>query len=174
MKKILVVIDMQNDFLTGSLANPSAVDIIPNINRELNSGKYDKVYFTKDTHNENYLKTQEGKNLPIEHCIESTYGWEISSKIDTPVNVHREYLCKDRFAYQDWEEILKYIPDCEIYLTGTCTDICVISNALAIKDANPEVVVKCIADCCAPLGGDESKQNAAFSIMESCQIEVIK
>ena len=75
MKKILVVIDMQNDFLTGSLANPSAVDIIPNINRELNSGKYDKVYFTMDTHNNDYLKTRERKNLSIENCIESTYGW---------------------------------------------------------------------------------------------------
>lgn len=183
MKKILVVVDMQNDFLTGSLANESAVKIIPNIINEIKSGKYSHIIFTRDTHKENYFDTQEGKLLPVEHCIEGSEGWDVAHELyeaaaDVSYNegVEIHYLNKHTFGYKNWSEYLEtivYPYSYEVVFTGTCTDICVVSNALAVKSAYPELVVSCIGDCCAPLFGSEEKQNSALSVMQSCQINVI-
>ena len=177
MKKILVVVDMQNDFLTGTLANESAVNVIPNIKREIESGNYDHIIFTRDTHKDYYLKTQEGRRLPVEHCIVNTWGWEVTSELPTNGN-NVYFLDKPTFGYRDWYEFLirtvhtDYDP--EITFTGTCTDICVVSNALAVKAALPEAQVKCIADCCAPLFGDPKRQESALTVMESCQVDIIR
>ena len=178
MNKILVVVDMQNDFLTGTLANESAVNVIPNIKREIESGKYDHIIFTRDTHTENYLETQEGKRLPVEHCIYGTWGWEVTSELPTDgKNVH--FLNKPTFGYKNWYDFVTHTLvvdgyEAEFTFTGTCTDICVVSNALAIKAEFPEAQVKCLADCCAPLFGDPQRQEAALTVMESCQVDVIR
>ena len=181
MNKILVVVDMQNDFLTGSLANESAVNVIPNIKREIESGKYTHIIFTRDTHTEKYLETQEGKRLPVTHCVMGTDGWKVCEEIVSskfPKDVWTSFLNKPTFGYKDWNKFFEDNglngEDSEFTFTGTCTDICVVSNALAVKAAFPEAPVKCIADCCAPLFGDPKRQESALTVMESCQVEVIR
>lgn len=177
MSKILVVVDMQNDFLTGTLANESAVKIIPNILREIKSGIYNHIIFTRDTHDENYLNTQEGKLLPVVHCVYGTDGWKVCDELFKPALETKTSITlidKPTFGYKDWGEELGLDENDEITICGTCTDICVVSNALTLKAAFPETPVKCIADCCAPLFGSVEKQNSALSVMESCQIEVIR
>ena len=181
MNKILVVVDMQNDFLTGTLANKSAVEIIPNIKREIESGNYTHIIFTRDTHYENYMKTQEGKLLPVTHCIIGTYGWKVCDSFFKPginSNIWVNFIDKPTFGYNDWNNFFFENgidgDDSEFTFTGTCTDICVVSNALAVKAAFPEAKVKCIADCCAPLMGSKEKQESALSVMESCQVEVVR
>lgn len=184
MNKILVVVDMQNDFLTGSLANESAVKIIPNIKREIESGIYDHIIFTRDTHDENYLNTQEGKRLPYVHCIVGTVGWNVCYDLQSSVyeaEIPAHYLNKITFGEttDGWIKFFKRIMKldgnlCEFTFTGTCTDICVVSNALAVKSAFPNAPVKCIADCCAPLFGDPVRQEAALTVMTSCQVDVVR
>ena len=178
--KILVVVDMQNDFLTGTLANESAVNVIPNIKREIESGNYTHIIFTRDTHTEKYLETQEGKRLPVTHCIFGTWGWDVNSEL-TGANsgtIEPMFLNKPTFGYKDWVDYFdqNYLigDDSEFTFTGTCTDICVVSNALAVKAAFPEAQVRCIADCCAPLFGDPKRQESALTVMESCQVDVIR
>lgn len=180
MNKILVVIDMQNDFLTGTLANESAVNVIPNIKREIESGKYTHIIFTRDTHTEKYLETQEGKRLPVTHCIIESKGWDVCDELlnSNFGEIEPMFLNKPTFGYKDWVDYFDYHylngDESEFTFTGTCTDICVVSNALAVKAAFPEAPVKCIADCCAPLFGDPKRQEAALTVMESCQVEVIR
>ena len=180
MNKILVVVDMQNDFLTGALANESAVAIIPNIKREIESGVYDRIIFTRDTHHDNYLETQEGRNLTTPHCIYGTKGWEVCDELMEATEGFANVFFVDKpvFPYGEWKNFFEtHIPDAftsEITLVGTCTDICVASNAMTIKAVAPEATMKCLADCCAPLFGSEVKQNAALEVMKSCQIEVIE
>lgn len=180
VNKILVVVDMQNDFLTGTLANKSAVKVIPNIKREIESGKYTHIIFTRDTHTEKYLETQEGKRLPVTHCIAGSWGWNVCDEL---LNsnfgiIEPMFLNKPTFGYKDWVDYFdqNYLigDESEFTFTGTCTDICVVSNALAVKAAFSEAPVKCIADCCAPLFGDPQKQESALTVMESCQVEVIR
>lgn len=175
MSKILVVVDMQNDFLTGTLANESAVKIVPNILREIKSGDYDRIIFTRDTHNENYLNTQEGKNLPVIHCIHGVGGWRITDELHSPAwrsQIPVTSIDKYTFGYKDWGKRFKFDENDEITITGTIASICVVSNALILKATFPETPMRCIADCVADL--TEEKKNAALSVMESCQIEVIR
>jgi nicotinamidase-related amidase len=179
--KILVVVDMQNDFLTGSLANESDVNVIPNIKREIESGKYTHIIFTRDTHTENYLNTQEGKRLPVTHCVQGTDGWKVCDAFFEPGinnNIWVNFLDKPTFGYKEWNKFFEDNglngDDSEFTFTGTCTDICVVSNVLAVKAAFPEAHVKCIADCCAPLFGDHKRQESALTVMESCQVDVIR
>ena len=180
MNKILVVVDMQNDFLTGSLANESAVKVIPNIKREIESGKYTHIIFTRDSHTENYLNTQEGKHLPVTHCIIESKGWDVCDELlnSNFGKIEPMFLDKPTFGYKDWVDYFDQNhlngDESEFTFTGTCTDICVVSNALAIKATFPEASVKCLEDCCAPLFGDPKRQEAALTVMESCQVEVIK
>ena len=180
MSKILVVVDMQNDFLTGSLANESAVKVIPAIKQEIESGKYDHIIFTRDTHQEDYLETQEGKRLPFVHCVEGTWGWEVSEELlkAVPSNIEPIFIDKPTFGYKMWGEAMYgsniYGNGSEFTFTGTCTDICVVSNVLAVKAAFPEAQVKCLAKCCAPLFGLEKNQESALTVMTSCQVDVIR
>ena len=178
MKKITVVVDMQNDFLFGSLANDAAVDIIPAVLEEID--KSDVVVYTRDTHFDNYLETQEGRNLPIKHCIDGTWGWEIVDELN-PKNlilVGKQFYIvnKPTFGCVDiWKDnfFKKLVneKDVEVTFCGTCTDICVVSNAMIVKSLYPDVVVNVKADACAGLTPDKHK--AALNVMDSCQINVI-
>lgn len=169
MNKLLVIVDMQNDFITGSLANKDAEAIVPKIVKFLKEWDWD-VIVTRDTHQENYLETQEGKNLPIKHCIEYTDGWEINRDILMAMPVSKSSIIdKPTFGSLGWITCANDYG--EIYLCGTCTDICVVSNALIIKACAPEVKVKVLKDLCA--GVTKEKHEAALEVMRSCQVEVI-
>lgn len=175
MKKILIVVDMQNDFVYGSLGSPEARAIVPNIKEKINSylKNNDTVIFTRDTHFEDYLDTNEGKHLPVEHCIKESYGWEVINELDVKLC---EHINKITFGY-NWNGRLGIdIPyhsgeEIEIELVGVCTDICVVSNALILKATYPEATIKVDASCCA--GVTPETHNAALTTMKSCQIEVI-
>jgi nicotinamidase-related amidase len=164
--KTLIVIDMQNDFVTGSLVNPAAEAIIPFIKAECESGKYDRIIFTQDTHRENYLETQEGKHLPIKHCIRGTEGWAVVPELRGFADNTIE---KGQFGATQWMGIAFALND-EVTLVGTCTDICVISNALILKAFFPETKITVLAKGCAGLTPE--KHAAALEVMKSCQINV--
>ena len=179
MKKITIVIDMQNDFLTGSLANPDAVSIIPSVLDQIKNSDY--VMYTRDTHSENYLETQEGKNLPVPHCVEGTHGWQIVDELE-PNNIAdiKMWHIVNKPTFGDvniWMDM--YFADLvnwngegvEVTFCGTCTDICVVSNAMIVKSLYPELVVNVKADACAGLTPE--KHNAALDVMSSCQINII-
>lgn len=179
MKKITIVIDMQNDFLTGSLANPDAVSIIPSVLDQIKNSDY--VIYTRDTHDENYLETQEGKNLPVPHCVENTHGWQIVDELD-PHNITdiKMWHIVNKPTFGDvniWMDM--YFADLvnwngdgvEVTFCGTCTDICVVSNALIVKSLYPELVVNVKADACSGLTTEKHK--AALDVMNSCQINII-
>lgn len=176
MKKILIVVDMQNDFVTGPLGSPEARAIVPKISEKITDAlrNEDSVIFTRDTHYYNYLKSNEGKHLPVEHCIKNTYGWEIISDLDVPLCQHIDKLT---FGYIYWGGLTDIrLPynrgeNVEIELVGVCTDICVVSNALILKADYPEAKIKVDASCCA--GVTPEKHAAALEVMKSCQIEVI-
>ena len=171
MQNILVVVDMQNDFIDGALGTKEAEAIVPAV-REKIAGFDGIVIYTRDTHTEDYLQTQEGRNLPVPHCIKGTAGWEISPEL-TPAE-DAVIFDKPTFgstALQEW--ILKTNaedPIGKITLIGLCTDICVISNAMLIKAALPETAVAVDASCCAGVT-PESHENALAS-MKMCQIAV--
>ncbi len=170
MKKILIVIDMQNDFISGSLANAQAQAIVSPIAalvKTFDGG----VLLTRDTHGADYLSTPEGKKLPIPHCIEGTEGWQVAEEIaqaaaDKP-NVR--YLDKPTFGCLDgWE--LDGVA--EALMVGTCTDICVVSNALILKAKYPALKLSVDASLCAGL--TPQKHDAALETMQSCQIEIVR
>lgn len=179
-KKVLIVIDVQNDFVTGSLGTPEAQAIVPKIKEKFeeykNNGDY--VVYTMDTHNSDYLNTSEGKKLPVEHCIYRTSGWEVIDEIHPAKNNCNNFMVckKSTFGYKgwDWEEIFgtdSDIGNLNIEIIGVCTDICVITNALLIKTYYPEAEIIVDAVCCA--GTTPEKHKAALDVMESCQINVI-
>lgn len=166
MSKVLIVIDMQNDFVTGSLGNKEAQAIIPNIKAKIKeyAERGDRIIFTRDTHTESYLNTPEGKKLPVKHCIKNTDGWQIVSGLETE---NCEYIDKPTFGWLNWKG---FGADDEIELIGVCTDICVVSNALILKAKYPEAAISVDASCCA--GVTPEKHNAALETMKSCQIDV--
>lgn len=175
MKRVLIVIDMQVDFTTGSLANEKATSIVPAIMERVKEFDGD-VLFTKDSHRADYLQTSEGKHLPVEHCIINTVGHELASGLAELSTEERatganHTIWKPTFGYLDWK---KYInSDVEyIEICGTCTDICVVSNALILKAMFPEAHLTVRADLCAAL--DEPGQDAALLVMERCQCEIVK
>lgn len=180
--KLLIVVDMQNDFITGALANKDAQAIV-NPLADVVKHFDGALIFTCDTHDEHYAETQEGKKLPYPHCIYATKGWDIQDELMEAANTSfskREvyeplFLTKNTFGSLKWYGILTdYNNRCkydEIQICGTCTDICVISNALILKAMFPETPIKVRANLCA--GSTPEKHKAALDIMESCQIEVI-
>lgn len=172
--KTLIVIDMQNDFVYGKLGSENARSIIPNIAEKII--EYDKngdmVIFTRDTHFEDYLNTQEGNKLPIKHCIRNTDGWNIVDNIDSLVNDNQKtYIDKLSFGYDNWCSYYGQLKDSDIELTGVCTDICVVSNALILKSLFPENKIVVNSDCCA--GTSIKNHENALSVMNSCQIDII-
>ena len=171
MDKLLIIIDMQNDFIDGALANPAAQSIVPGIVEFAKAWK-GKISVTLDTHQENYLETQEGKNLPVPHCIAGTPGHELNNQIAEAIKSKISYtIAKPTFGFAGWPlyGFNKHFD--EVVLVGTCTDICVISNALVIKAAYPEMKVTVIADLCAGLSLE--KHEAALEVMRSCQVNVV-
>jgi nicotinamidase-related amidase len=174
--KFLIVVDCQNDFISGALKNDMAQEIIPRIANYIKQFE-GIVIFTRDTHGSDYLETMEGKNLPIPHCIAGTEGWEIHPELLKSCE-GKENICfvfnKPTFGYAS--ELAKFItefkqPITEIQVCGTCTDICVISNVLGLKEHMSEVKISVLEDMCAGL--TEEKHNAAIEVMKSCQVEVI-
>ena len=160
---ILVVIDMQNDFIDGALGTAEAEAIVPNVVDRIKNFN-GLVLATRDTHGENYLETQEGKKLPVEHCIQGTKGWQIA---DGLVTEDCQYIDKPTFGWTHWsEESL----DGEIELIGLCTDICVVSNALILKAEYPEAEISVDASCCA--GVTVETHQAALLTMKMCQVDV--
>lgn len=165
MKKTLIVVDMQNDFIDGSLGTAEAVAIIDNVKAKIKEYKDsgDEIIFTRDTHQENYLQTNEGKHLPVVHCIEGTDGWNIRDGLYVEGS---KILNKPAFGYTGWAD---YDFE-EVELIGLCTDICVVSNALMIKALFPEIKVSVDSSCCA--GVTPESHEAALNTMRMCQIEV--
>lgn len=174
MKKILIVVDMQNDFVDGALGSSEAVAIVDNVVKKIKNFDGD-IYATYDTHFENYMDTNEGKNLPVPHCIKGTDGWKLNDKVQEALNVKKyEKIEKITFGSVDLPEIIKKnydINDMEIELVGLCTDICVVSNALLLKANFPEITVKVDASCCAGVTPDS--HIASLTTMKMCQINVI-
>ncbi len=171
MKKVLIVVDMQNDFIDGALGTKEAQAIVGKVIEKIKSYPPDAVYATMDTHFADYLKTQEGRRLPVEHCISGSDGWLIRKEIYDLLD--RGTICiKNTFGSLALPEALKKQEDLEeVELVGLCTDICVVSNALLIKAALPEVKVSVDASCCA--GVTPARHLAALETMRSCQVEVI-
>ena len=171
MDKLLIIVDMQNDFIDGALANPAAQAIVPRI-VDFAKNWTGEIGITYDTHEENYLSTQEGQNLPIAHCIINTDGHKLNAKIAEVINNKISYtVIKPAFGFAGWGQYGFDKHFDEIVLVGTCTDICVISNTLAIKAAYPELKVSVIEKLCAGLTPE--KHAAAIEVMKSCQVNVI-
>ena len=172
MKKILVVVDMQNDFIDGALGTKEAQQIVPLVVSKIHSYPQDCIYATRDTHPENYLETQEGRNLPVPHCIEGTKGWEIRKEIADAMP-GAEIINKPTFGSVILAQELMERNEREpiaVEFVGLCTDICVVSNALLIKALLPEVVVTVDPKCCA--GVTPQSHKAALATMRACQIQI--
>lgn len=166
--KVLCVIDMQNDFIDGALGTKEAEAIVENVKAkiELYRKNGDTVIFTRDTHSENYMNTQEGKNLPVPHCIKGSKGWEVSEKLCTASD---KIIDKPTFGSFELAEYISTLADVdEIELIGLCTDICVISNAMILKARFTETPIKVDSSCCAGVT-PESHANA-LGAMKMCQI----
>ena len=165
MKRTLIVVDMQNDFIDMALGTKEAVAIVPYVKAKI--AEYikngDEVIYTRDTHGEDYLETTEGKKLPVPHCIKGSKGWEIAEGIYVE---GCKIIDKPNFGWPNWdEESLE-----EVELVGLCTDICVVSNALIIKATFPNAVVTVDKNCCAGVMPDS--HNAALVTMQMCQIDI--
>lgn len=167
MKKTLIVVDMQNDFIDMALGTKEAVAIVPNVKKKIQQYKEngDEIIFTRDTHFENYMETPEGKKLPVPHCIKGTKGWEIADGLYVE---GCKIIDKPNFGWPNWKE--ETLEDVE--LIGLCTDICVVSNALIIKATFPDANVKVDKTCCA--GVTQESHEAALMTMQMCQIDIVE
>ncbi len=165
MKKTLIVVDMQNDFIDMALGTKEAASILPNVKVKIEHYAKNgwEIIFTRDTHTADYLNTPEGKKLPVEHCIKGTRGWEIAEGLYVAGS---KIINKPNFGWPDWKN--EQLEDVEII--GLCTDICVVSNALIIKATFPEARVSVDANCCA--GVTPESHNAALTTMKMCQIDI--
>lgn len=171
MKNVLVVVDMQKDFIDGALGTKEAVAIVDNVAEFIKS--FDgEVIFTRDTHGEDYLETQEGRNLPVVHCIKGTDGWQLDKKLQVLRTDCMKIFDKPTFGSVALAEYLKTDREIEsITLIGLCTDICVISNALLIKANRPDVEIRVIEKCCA--GVTPQSHANALEAMKMCQVKIV-
>jgi nicotinamidase-related amidase len=175
-KKVLIVIDVQNDFITGALRNEEAIKKLPNIVNLLKTERFDETYVTMDTHDENYLNTLEGSKLPVKHCIKGTEGWHMPDEVaKTKPIQNAEVFEKPTFGSTWLSEHLAatHYPkeDYEFTIVGFCTDICVVSNALLIRANFPNNKIVVLKDCVA--GVTPETNDAALKTLGMCQIEVI-
>ena len=166
--KLLIVVDMQNDFIDGALGSKEAVAIVPYVKQKIES--FDgKVFFTRDTHFDDYMTTQEGKNLPVPHCVQNTAGWEIRAELDALRKT--EAIDKITFGAKDLVRVIEQEKDVEsITFVGLCTDICVISNVMLIKAFFPEIPLIVDANGCAGVTPESHKN--ALNAMKMCQVEI--
>ena len=174
MKKILVVVDMQKDFVDGALGSAEACAIVPAAAAKIAAFDGD-IFVTYDTHFENYMETAEGKKLPVPHCIKGTDGWELDKDIAAALK-DKDYTAveKNTFGSVQLPELIKKAAgdeDFSVEFIGLCTDICVVSNVLIVKANYPEAAVMVDAACCA--GVTPEKHEAALETMRSCQIDII-
>ena len=169
--KILIVIDMQNDFIDGALGSVQAQNIVDNVKNKIEH--FDgKIIFTQDTHSDDYLDTQEGKNLPVKHCIKDTNGHKINASLNTKdCEIIEKHSFGSPVPIQRLLDIDKDEKIEQIVFVGLCTDICVISNAMTVKTFLPEVRITVDSSCCA--GVSEKSHNTALDAMRACQIEII-
>lgn len=172
MKKALVVVDMQKDFVDGSLGTKEAVQIVPEVVRAIRDPSYDQIFVTLDTHPSDYLETFEGKHLPVEHCIKNTEGWKLNGDVAEALK-NRDPVIIEKPTFGSMS-LVQYVgnmhPD-EIVLCGLCTDICVISSALLLRAALYETKISVIEKACA--GVTPAKHEAALEVMRSCQIDIL-
>ena len=174
MKKFLIVVDMQKDFVDGALGSPEAMAIVPNVVRKIED--FDgELIATFDTHHVNYMDTAEGKKLPVPHCIQGTPGWALDSAVAAALE-KRGYTAveKPTFGSTALPGVLREKAgeeDFSIELVGLCTDICVVSNALLLKAHFPEKRISVDASCCA--GVTRQSHDAAIATMASCQIDIL-
>lgn len=173
MRKVLVVVDMQKDFVDGALGSNEAVAIVDNVVNKIN--EFDgEIIVTYDTHFDNYMETREGKYLPVKHCIKGTDGWQLNDKVQKALD-SKEYskIYKPTFGSTMLVEKLNGCDqlNTEVTLIGLCTDICVVSNAMLLKANYPEMNIIVDASCCA--GVTPESHNAALTTMKMCQIDVI-
>ena len=171
-EKILVVVDMQNDFITGALGTKEAEDIINNVVAKIGEYEPQNIYATRDTHFENYLETSEGKKLPVKHCIKDTEGWMLESRVAEAMP-EAKIIDKPTFGSTDLADMLFARNDknpIDVEIIGVCTDICVVSNALLIKARLPETDITVDSSCCA--GVTPKTHDAALETMRMCQINV--
>lgn len=171
MKNVLVVVDMQKDFIDGALGTKEAVAIVDSVAEAVRA--FDgEVIFTRDTHHDDYLETQEGRNLPVPHCIEGTDGWQLDKKLQVLMTDSMKVFDKPTFGSVALAEYLKADRELQsVTLVGLCTDICVISNALLVKANMPEVTVQVIEKCCA--GVTPQSHANALDAMRMCQIQIL-
>lgn len=173
MKKLLVLVDIQNDFVDGSLGTSEAVAIVPNVEKKI--VEWDgEIACTMDTHNEDYLMTSEGKKLPVPHCIKESGGWQINDRVCVAVKTSKKNVkvfTKETFGSTELADYISSEGFDHIEFVGLCTDICVISNALLAKAASPESTIVVDASCCA--GVTPQSHRNALNAMKSCQIDII-
>ena len=168
MSKAIIVVDMQNDFVTGALGTKEAQEMLPRLVAKLSEvvkRDYGDIIFTQDTHKADYLQTQEGKFLPVEHCIKGTDGWEIVPELQKFLPRARIVIEKKSFGSTRLPTLLK--PYDEVEFVGVCTDICVVSNALLLKAFYPEQLISIDAACCAGTSPDAHQK--ALDVMKNCQ-----
>ncbi len=174
MKKFLVVVDMQRDFVDGSLGTAEAVAIVPNVAEKIKAFDGD-IFVTFDTHGENYMETAEGKKLPVPHCIKGTDGWRLDARVEAALAGKRYTAVEKRtFGSVELPGLIADFAggeDFSVELIGLCTDICVVSNALLIKASFPEAPISVDASCCA--GVSRETHSAALDVMRCCQIDII-
>ncbi|MCI6239669.1 MAG: cysteine hydrolase [Clostridium sp.] len=176
MRNILIVVDMQKDFVTGALASAEAQAILPKVKEKIEvydrAGK--EIIFTRDTHGEDYMQTNEGKHLPVPHCIKGTDGWQICAELTDGITSEYKTVDKPTFGFLGWKDVLASETadgsDLDIEMVGVCTDICVVSNALILKALYPEATVRVDAGCCA--GVTPEAHAAALVTMRACQVDV--
>lgn len=177
MKKVLIVVDMQNDFITGALGSAEAQAIVPNVVKKVKNFE-GEIFFTRDTHDSDYFDTLEGTMLPVLHCVKNSDGWQIIDELLYYIKHRYNVIDKNTFGFENWKHYLAldeeepyFSKEFEFELCGLCTDICVISNALALRMFYPDAKITVDASCCA--GVTHEKHAAALEVMKSCQIEVI-
>lgn len=173
MRKVLVVVDMQKDFIDGALGTDEAQAVVRPVIEKMGSYRKADIYVTRDTHGENYLQTAEGRKLPVVHCVKGTKGWQLHPEVEAGAD--RDHIIdKPTFGSLELMEILRKENEketLEIELVGLCTDICVVSNALLLKAAMPEIEIRVDAGCCAGVTPESHK--AALKTMEMCQIGMV-
>lgn len=182
MKKVLVIVDMQMDFISGTLGNTACQEAVPAVRQTIKAGNYDSIFATMDTHDEDYLDTFEGNKLPVKHCIHATEGWKIHPDIENALRQCKdvELIQKPSFGSIElgqklgtiYEACLADNEKLQIDFVGVCTGICVISNVMIAKAYCPEANIRVLAYACACVT-PQSHENA-LSAMQMCHIEIVK
>ena len=180
-RKILVVVDMQNDFISGPLGNAECMAATDQVAEVIANGDYDSIFVTQDTHTEQYMETNEGRHLPVVHCVEGTKGWECEDRVKQALDTsmaEKAYFKKGTFGSLSLVEYLTdtangiaNAPETQIDFCGVCTGICVISNVMLTKAALPEADIRVLAQACACVTPESHK--TALAAMQLCQVEIV-